>query len=211
MVCIIACEALNKLSFIPSKSNNILQSSPTDFTLKQPVFSTEAEQDAVSSQHIPGSAGYIRAPPRSNYLISMLLILLFSLDVTSLLFLPVPDQNFAHVSNKIITLITVTVEKNNNKVTNRFHHLQAQENKMEWFSREEKLIHFGAPSTSLNAKNTIAQITDPFTKSGIKLNISTEMPSLPKHILSRLTQQIKHKFTYPTVLSIQQLLHTAGI
>lgn len=211
MVCIIACEALNKLSFIPSKSNNILQSSPTDFTLKQPAFSTEAEQDAVSSQHIPGSAGYIRAPPRSNYLISMLLLLLFSLDVTSLLFLPVPDQNFAHVSNKIITLITVTVEKILIRPQTDFIISKPRKTKWSGFHGKKKLIHFGAPSTSLNAKNTIAQITDPFAKSGIKLNISTEMPSLPKHILSRLTQQIKHKFTYPSVLSIQQLLHTAGI
>lgn len=42
-------------------------------------------------------------------------------------------------------------------------------------------MHFGAYSTSLNAKNTIPQITDPFTKSGIKLNISTKILSFPKH------------------------------
>jgi len=43
-------------------------------------------------------------------------------------------------------------------------------------------MHFGAYSTSPDAENTIPEITDPFTKGGIKLNIRTKIFSFPKHI-----------------------------
>lgn len=158
------------------KSISVLQFSVTEFNLKRATFSTAAEWDAGRLMLAQTRLWWIyQSPPKikpfEQYIIVLHLICVFSksiLDVTLLSFLPKPNQHFTLKKKKKRT------------ATNQFLHLQVKENKTEWFS-QEKLMHFEPPNTFLNAKNTIPQITDPFTKSGIKLNISTKILSFPKH------------------------------